>query len=99
MNNAIDQTFTYKQLSEWLNKIYHKQEPSFKIDIGFGYVLLYPVPNEYKFYFVPDKSTLFEKALTIDYEKDLDRYVKKGCCGRSCYNSLSFKTKQGMGLM
>ena len=49
INKSIDHTFTYKQLSEWLNGIYQNHKHGFKLDIGLGYVLYNPIQNECTF--------------------------------------------------
>ena len=77
INKAIDHSFTYKQLSQWLYGIYQQHKYGFKIDLGFGFVLYNPTLNIYKYYYVSDNNVLFDKAYTIDSKKDLDEFIKK----------------------
>ena len=77
INKAIDQNFTYNDLSKWLNQIYLRHSHGFKLDLGFGHVLYNPVRNEYKYFYVSDNNMLFDKAYTIDSKTDLDKFIKK----------------------
>ena len=77
VNKAINPNFTYKNLYSWLTTIYTNCKTAFKISLGFGFVLFNPISKEYRYFYVSDNNSLFEKAFTVASKKDLERLMKK----------------------
>lgn len=77
INKAINHKFTYKDLMQWLSQIYQNRRTAFKINLGFGFVLYNPMNNEYKYFYVSDNNMLFDRAYTIDSQRDIEHFMRK----------------------
>ena len=49
-NKQIDPSFTYREINEFLLDLYSKRKNSFKINLGFGYVLYHTISEIYKYH-------------------------------------------------
>ena len=88
INVPINHKYTYQNLYDWLKSIYDLVKQSFKISIGFGFVLFEPVTEKYKYFYVSENNQVLEKAYTVDSKKDLEDFMKKIQAvdlGTSCY--------------
>ena len=77
INKAINHNFTYNDLFRWLLRIYQSRNQAFKLSLGFGFVLFNPISLKYRYYYVSDNNSLFQKAYTISSKTDLERFMKK----------------------
>jgi len=76
-NTKISYGFTYDHLYEILKRIYRNQENAFKVNTGFGFVLFNTVDNIFKYYYVSNNQLLFQNAISISCEKDLQKFIAK----------------------
>ncbi len=76
INRQIETSFTYRDLNELLSDIYLNRQNAFKINIGFGFILVNPNTNKSKYYFVSRNNMLFENAVMISNKKDLSDLMK-----------------------
>ena len=79
INQRTDPGYTYQDLDLLLTNIYSKQANSFKINIGFGFVLFNTQTGEYKYHYISSNNLLFEKAFSITNIQDVERLMKKIC--------------------
>ena len=77
INRKIDSTFTYRDLESLLSSIYDQRENAFKLNIGFGFILLHAVEHKFKYYYCSQNNMLFEKAITITNREDLEVFLKR----------------------
>ena len=77
INKEIDPDFMYGDLDTLLTDIYSREKSSFKINLGFGFALHNIVTGEYRYHYVSSNTLLFEHAITISNQHDLDKFLKK----------------------
>ena len=76
INKAIDSSYTYRELNELLLDIYSTHRNSYKLNLGFGFVLYNTHTNEYKYHYVSANNMLFERAVQISKKEDLTNLMK-----------------------
>ena len=77
INKKISPDFTYSQLQEVLSDIYSKQKDCYKLNFGMAYALFNLKTKEFKYHYVSGNNLLFENAITITNQKDLDKFIKR----------------------
>ena len=76
-NIEIDSRFTYKELYNILVEIYSFQNESYKLNLGFGFILKNVVTSEYRYYYNGINNLIFENAYTISSRKDIESFFEK----------------------
>ena len=71
VNMHIDPSFTYREINDFLLDLYSKHKNSFKVNLGFGYVLYHTISEIYKYHYVSTNNLLFERAVVITNLKDI----------------------------
>ena len=77
INKKIDEHFTYGDLDTLLSDIYSTENNSFKANLNFGYVIRNIITGEFRYHYVSSNTLLFEHAITITNQRDIDKFVEK----------------------
>ncbi len=75
INEHIGPEYTYKELNDLILNEYTQQRNSFKVNLGFGYILYNTVKDEYKYHYVSQNNMLFENAITIKNRDDVSNLL------------------------
>ena len=76
-NKAVDDRFTYRDLTVWLCEIFKSNTNAFKINIGIGFLLFNPIEKIYRYHYVSENSLLFDKSIAIDSVKSLQEFIER----------------------
>ena len=76
-NIEIDSSFTYKRLHDILVQIYSSQKQTFKINLGFGFILKNVVTSKYRYYYNGINNLIFETAFPITSRRDIETFFEK----------------------
>ena len=77
INKKIDYTYTYNDLYERLCLIYEYQTNTFKVNVGFGFILYNINTEEFEYFYCSTNNLLFQHAVTIKNFKDLSNFMNK----------------------
>ena len=77
INKQITNSFTNKDLYNFLLDIYRDRKKCFKINMGIGYILYNNLEEQYKYYYVSNNHLLFDTAKLISKRKDIDKLIKR----------------------
>ena len=75
-NKEIDSSFTYRDIRDMILDIFTRKQNSFKVNLGFGFILYRPISDEWKYYYVSNNNLLFEKAFTVINRGDIGRLLR-----------------------
>ena len=75
-NKQITPDFTYAELKDLLYEIMKNRGTTFKVNLGFGFILYHLVNKEFKYFYVSSNSLLFDAAFTVSKKMDIDRLMK-----------------------
>ena len=77
LNYQIEPSFTYADMQEKMYSARKLAGGSFKFNIGFGVILYHGVENEYRYFYSSTNSLLFERALLISNNDELEAVIKR----------------------
>ena len=77
INKQITNSFTYKDLYNFLLNIYCKRKKCYKINMGIGFILYNIIEKQYKYHYVSHNHMLFDIAKTVSKRKDINKLIKK----------------------
>ena len=75
-NKQITPDFTYAELKDLLYEIMKNRGTTFKVNLGFGFILYHLVNKEFKYFYVSSNSLLFDVAFTVSKKTDIDKLMK-----------------------
>ena len=71
INKTVNSDFTYSDLEDILKDTCFNLKHSFKVNIGFGFMLRHNVTKEYRYFYVSSNNLLFDRAVLISKMSDV----------------------------
>ena len=77
VNKQISPDYTYNDVKRLLDNIMRKESGTFKINLGFGFMLYDIISKVYRYFYVSTNHYLFDRAFTISTGQDMTNFFNK----------------------
>ena len=76
-NIRLSPNYTYNDLKTTLTDLHSTQAGSYKINVGFGYILKHRDSDDFRYYYCSHNNLLFDEAVQVSSLRDSDAFFQK----------------------